>query len=61
MKNLFLTIVSFIFCSLFFVSCVNSEEITKEECKALGLEYKKEKVLNYRTGKYEIRSYCKEN
>ncbi|NVJ52619.1 MAG: hypothetical protein HWD90_02910 [Campylobacteraceae bacterium] len=61
MKNLFLTIVSFVFCSLIFVSCASSEEITREECKALGLEFKKEKVLNYRTGKYEIRSFCKEN
>lgn len=44
---------------LFFNACANSDSVSKEECKAQGLEYKKEKVLNFRTGEYEIRSYCK--
>ncbi|WP_417333606.1 hypothetical protein [Halarcobacter sp.] len=61
MKKLFLMIVSFVFLSLFFISCAGNETVTKEECQSLGLKYKKEKVLNFRTGEYEIRSFCKQN
>lgn len=61
MKKLFLTVLSFVFLSLLFVSCASDESVTREECQSLGLKYKKEKVLNFRTGKYEIRSFCKQN
>lgn len=48
-----------IFILFSFSACVQSKDVTKEECKKQGLNLKKEKVLNYRTGKYELRALCK--
>ena len=60
MKSLSIFIISSLL-ALTFTSCVSQEGVTKEECAAQGLVYKKEKVLNFRTGEYEMRSYCKQN
>lgn len=51
---IFLTLIVFSFSS-----CVKSKNVTREECQKQGLSLKKEKVLNYRTGKYELRALCK--
>ncbi|AXH12260.1 hypothetical protein [Halarcobacter bivalviorum] len=61
MKKFLLSLFAFSFIGVFFISCASNDVVTKEECQALGLKFKKEKVLNFRTGEYEIRSYCKQN
>lgn len=54
-------LASIIVIAFFLAACVSNEAVSKEECTSLGLKFKKEKVLNYRTGKYELRSFCKQN
>jgi len=44
--------------SILFIGCFENQEVTQEECKKLGKIYKKENVLNYRTGNYEDRAWC---
>ena len=56
MNRLFIFIIFIVFC---FSSCVKSKNVTKEECQKQGLNFTKEKVLNFRTGKYELRALCK--
>ncbi len=60
MKRISLRISALFIISIFFISCASNDVVTKEECNAQGLKYTKEKVLNFRTGEYEIRSFCKQ-
>lgn len=43
----------------FFTACTNTE-ITRDDCKKEGKVFKSSKVLNFRTGDYEIRKECVE-
>ena len=54
-KLLVFTIISF-----FFVSCLkdNISALNKKDCIKKGFLYKENKKLNYRNGKYEIKSKC---
>lgn len=47
---------------LLFTGCIqDSRQLTKEECERGGYKYATEKKLNYRTGKYELKSVCLNN
>ncbi|PHO08917.1 MULTISPECIES: hypothetical protein [Malaciobacter] len=53
------TVLLFLMSLFIFVGC--SQDISKfkkDDCIKKGYGYKKEKVLNYRTGKYELRTIC---
>lgn len=53
MKNLFFVFLVF----TLFIGCTNNE-VTKEDCEKQGKVLKVKKVLNFRTGKLEIRKEC---
>lgn len=55
MKNLLL----FIAIALLFTACTRNSIPTKEECLKQGMNLTSANVLNYRTGKYEERFFCK--
>lgn len=50
-------ITFFVLFSLLFSGCFD-KNVTEEDCLSKGMILKKEKVLNYRTGKYEERYFC---
>lgn len=42
-------------------ACTSSKAITEKECTQRGLKYENKKVLNYRSGKYVMKTICLEN
>ena len=57
MKN-FLIIISLIILVLFISGYTKNEEVLNKECINKGFIFKNQKVLNYRTGKSEMRYVC---
>ncbi|AXH09708.1 hypothetical protein CP960_09635 [Malaciobacter halophilus] len=54
------TTVFLILTSIFiFLGCSQDiSKLAKNDCIKKGYKFKQEKALNYRTGKYEIRTIC---
>lgn len=46
---------------IFLSSCTSIKTTTESECTQRGLKYENKKTLNYRSGKYVMKTICIEN
>jgi hypothetical protein len=51
-------LVFIVFIGILFSGCIESSQVTKEDCQKIGKSYQMKKVFNYRNGEYENRSEC---